>query len=350
MRCEDCLPLLEELLDGEAAGRDALVARAHLAACAPCSERYESLRREQEAYAGFLRGVEPGPWARTRLMSRIEAEPVPGSGGILSPWRRVGAAPFAWVAARRTAVATAFAVLVVALLVASASLFGGRDAARQEVAAADPTARHADERPARAVPDAVPDGARAAATRGDDVATPVVAAVTRAGAVRPASRGRRPRFEAESRPPAQAARFAEAAAFDRESASLRLTARDAGTDGLDRAAARHFEQARLLLLAFKNMPRPEAGDAEVAYEKGQSRVLAGRNALLRKEAGSARNRPVETLLERVEPLLLDIAHLPERASAAEVETVRRRIANGSVLFTLRAQSYDAVASAGARRD
>ncbi|MCA1592790.1 MAG: zf-HC2 domain-containing protein, partial [Acidobacteria bacterium] len=66
MRCEDCLPLVEEYFDREVTGQTAASVRAHLSACATCAAALDALSFEQEIYARYDRGgleVTPDLWA-----------------------------------------------------------------------------------------------------------------------------------------------------------------------------------------------------------------------------------------------------------------------------------------------
>ena len=65
MKCEDCLPLIEEYFDGEADARTAASVGAHLSKCADCAAALDALRFEHEAYARYDRGLEvtPALWA-----------------------------------------------------------------------------------------------------------------------------------------------------------------------------------------------------------------------------------------------------------------------------------------------
>jgi hypothetical protein len=69
MKCEACLGLMDELIEGELEGRLAREATAHIAMCGPCSQLYANLRYEQELYGKYLLDVEPTPalWANLRL-------------------------------------------------------------------------------------------------------------------------------------------------------------------------------------------------------------------------------------------------------------------------------------------
>src|ERR1044072_3501669 len=67
MRCEDCLPLIEDYFDGEIKGQTAKALSAHLSTCATCAAALDALSFEQEIYARYDRGgleVSPVLWAR----------------------------------------------------------------------------------------------------------------------------------------------------------------------------------------------------------------------------------------------------------------------------------------------
>jgi hypothetical protein len=93
--------------------------------------------------------------------------------------------------------------------------------------------------------------------------------------------------------------------------------------------ATHLENAQLLLRAFRN-----AEPANLAYEKRQARKLVFDNILLRREAEAKGNLPVEEALNSLEPLLLDIANLPAKASRSDVQMIRERIQKQEIIATL----------------
>jgi hypothetical protein len=93
--------------------------------------------------------------------------------------------------------------------------------------------------------------------------------------------------------------------------------------------AAHLENAQMLLRSFRN-----AESADLAYEKRQARKLVYDNILLRREAEARGNLPVEEALNSLEPLLLDIANLPAKASRGDVQTIRERIQKQEIIATL----------------
>jgi hypothetical protein len=73
---------------------------------------------------------------------------------------------------------------------------------------------------------------------------------------------------------------------------------------------------------------------DVAYEKRAASKLIYDNILLRRAAEAKGQRPVEDALNSLEPLLLDIANLPDQASRAEVQIIRDRMQRQELVATL----------------
>src|SRR5918993_3757525 len=119
MRCEDCLPLIEEYFDGEVTGQAGEHIGAHLAACTDCSAALDALSFEQEIYARYdLGGLEVTPDLWARVSAEIARTPPtsesPAAGSpFLSRARQYFAAALG-VLAVRPALASSLALLVVA--------------------------------------------------------------------------------------------------------------------------------------------------------------------------------------------------------------------------------------------
>lgn len=69
MKCEACLEMIDDLIEGELDDRQAREVNAHIAMCEPCSQLHTNFRDEQELYGKYLLDVEPTPalWANLRL-------------------------------------------------------------------------------------------------------------------------------------------------------------------------------------------------------------------------------------------------------------------------------------------
>src|SRR5215510_9890135 len=80
MKCDDCLNLLEEYLDGEAVTRDAEQISAHLVTCASCANQFEALTAEREVYARYDRELEvPRSMWQAIAARTVEARPAADS-------------------------------------------------------------------------------------------------------------------------------------------------------------------------------------------------------------------------------------------------------------------------------
>ncbi|HEX7958179.1 MAG TPA: zf-HC2 domain-containing protein, partial [Pyrinomonadaceae bacterium] len=117
MRCEDCLPLIEEYFDGEVAESAAARMGAHLAACETCAAALDALSFEQEIYARYDRGLEAGPDLWARVSAEIAREPraeIPAAPRPFLGRARERFATAFGAAAWRPALASSMAVLLIA--------------------------------------------------------------------------------------------------------------------------------------------------------------------------------------------------------------------------------------------
>jgi hypothetical protein len=99
--------------------------------------------------------------------------------------------------------------------------------------------------------------------------------------------------------------------------------------------ARHMEQAQILLRSVRNA---RAGDrpSAIADERRRSQKLLYRNIVLRREAALSGDAPVERALDSLEPLLIDIANLPDRASREDVTVIQERMRRKNIVAVLQA--------------
>ena len=103
--------------------------------------------------------------------------------------------------------------------------------------------------------------------------------------------------------------------------------------------ALHLERSELLLRAFRNLkPAEGEGDSELSYERQRAQQLVYQNMILRREADTAGDVQVATLLENLEPILLDIANLPEDAKNDEVRAIQDRVEKKNIVALLQVNS------------
>src|ERR1043165_1258795 len=103
--------------------------------------------------------------------------------------------------------------------------------------------------------------------------------------------------------------------------------------------AMHFEKSETLLVAFRNVRLNEPGSAkEVGYERKRARQLVLQNMMLRREADAAGDVQLSSLLESLEPILIDIANLPDSPNENAVRTIRQRVERKNIVPLLRVNS------------
>ena len=103
--------------------------------------------------------------------------------------------------------------------------------------------------------------------------------------------------------------------------------------------AMHFGKSETLLLAFRNVRLDEPGAAkEVGHERKRAQQLVLQNMMLRREADAAGDVQISSLLESLEPILIDIANLPNRPDDNAVRTIRQRVERKNIVPLLRVNS------------
>lgn len=106
--------------------------------------------------------------------------------------------------------------------------------------------------------------------------------------------------------------------------------------------AAHFEKAQVLLRTFRNAQFDNDVTAfDLPYEKQRANKLIYDNILLRREAEAKGYLPVEEALTSLEPLLLDIANLPDKPSQYEMQAIKERIQKQEIIATLNVVSSGA---------
>ena len=103
--------------------------------------------------------------------------------------------------------------------------------------------------------------------------------------------------------------------------------------------ALHFEKAENLLRAFRNVRLDDAdAAAEVRYERARAEQLIYQNMMLRREADAAGDVQIASLLDSLEPILLDIANLPDRPDEDTVRVIRERVERKNIVALLQINS------------
>jgi len=103
----------------------------------------------------------------------------------------------------------------------------------------------------------------------------------------------------------------------------------------DRDTASHLEQAQNLLLSIRNIKSDDDEEIDVTYEKSESRRLLNENIVLRRDAEMAGKFPAKSVLGSLEPFLIDIANLPDKAPAPDVRQIKERVQKTEIVAELR---------------
>ena len=99
--------------------------------------------------------------------------------------------------------------------------------------------------------------------------------------------------------------------------------------------ALHIEQSKILLRSIKNVQISDTDDEiDVTYDKALSRRLLNENVVLRRDAEMRAKYPTKTLLADLEPFLIDIANLPDRARPEDVRVIKERVQKTEIVAAL----------------
>lgn len=286
MKCEVCLELLEEYLDGEVAAEDREQIDSHLMTCGDCSASFATLTAEQEIFARYDREVEVPPFLWTRVAAHtVSASEIQKRGWVASLFSK-------------PSLAGAIALLLIAGLIGVVYFLTKQKAPNPTVAKTTPQTP---------TPNPVPQSVPSAA--------PIREVIT-------------PQKKQEPRVHAQVAHTP----IDQSDV---LSSDVAYLDMDDRDTAKHIEQTQNLLRSIKNVAITD-GDEEidVTYDKALSRRLLNENVVLRRDAEMRAKFPTKTLLADLEPLLIDIANLPDHARAEDVRVIKERVQKTEIVAAL----------------
>jgi hypothetical protein len=367
MRCEDCLPLIEEYFDGEVEERTGVRMRAHLSTCATCAAALDALSFEQEIYTRYDRGLEVTPALWARVSAEIARGALPESPAEDRPFLtrlRDRLATALGALNTRPALASSLALLVVGIIAGSLWLtHRPKHEVSTEVAANSPATRAAAS-PSSSVIDVEGDAA--------GLVAPDVEGVNKGGvSVAPVETNRdnprepagesRERVEPRTVAPDDVEKvMAESSAPRANNQIVFIKADDHAAPGADptifvntasmghglitndaqmldsgdEALARHVEQTQMLLRSFKNSRPEEDNTVNVAYERKLSRKLLAENATLQLDAETRGDKDTKQVLDSIEPFLLDIANLRDQPSREEVRSIKERVRKNEIIAAL----------------
>lgn len=105
----------------------------------------------------------------------------------------------------------------------------------------------------------------------------------------------------------------------------------------------HFDQSERVLVELTNMT-PDRG-ADISMERDRAEELLASNRIYRRTALDRGEESVATLLDELEPVLMQIAHAPQQVSADELRSMQRRVETKGLVFKLRILRADVVRTA-----
>src|SRR5258706_1983362 len=310
MKCDDCLNLLEEYIDGEVIEVDAKQISTHLITCAACNSEFAALTAEQEVFARYDRelNITPAMWSAIQERTAAEWQPIAQSSQFN---------PRAWLAGLFTAprfglaFSSAMAILIAAVVV----------------------------------------GVMYLRTRPRPSAPPAVAKTTSPGTLPPPPifyRPARPPFNnntagvtARYLPPRKTSSESNASMVKTSSITDQndvLFSDIAYSDIENKDTAEHIAQAQNLLRTIRSIHLAgEDDEVDVTYEKAMSRRLLDENLVLRRDAETSGKYLVKALLGDLEPFLIDIANLPDKTTQSGLRAIKDRAQKTEIVAAL--QSY-----------
>jgi hypothetical protein len=107
------------------------------------------------------------------------------------------------------------------------------------------------------------------------------------------------------------------------------------------AVGDHLDRSQMVLAELVNAAPQEAGAAratasvDISDEQQSAQDLVASNRLYRQSAAQTGQTNVESVLDELEPILLEIAHSPSSVSRAQLAELKQRIEAQGLLFKIR---------------
>ena len=101
----------------------------------------------------------------------------------------------------------------------------------------------------------------------------------------------------------------------------------------------HFDRSERVLVELTNLT-PGEGTVDIGAERAAAEELLASNRLYRRTAVSRGEETVATLLDELEPVLLQIAHAPEDMSGDQLRRIQKRVEAKGLVFKLRVVRAD----------
>ncbi|HYR29096.1 MAG TPA: hypothetical protein VEU30_11565 [Thermoanaerobaculia bacterium] len=106
----------------------------------------------------------------------------------------------------------------------------------------------------------------------------------------------------------------------------------------------HFDRSERVLVELTNLA-PNDDNFDIGAERALAEELLTSNRLYRRTALDRGEESVATLLDELEPVLMQIAHAPDDLTAAELRRIQKRVEAKGLVFKLRVVRNEAAATA-----
>ncbi len=294
---------VSSLIDGELSATETREVERHLLSCIECQQMRADFLNLRSQITSFETALQPE--VQNRALKKI----------LATRERRVPARGLQWTFGTQ---AVAFASVVIVAAILGALIYLNSNTPDQHTAVVGaPSLPSATAEPSKqAEAKASPEPSKQPAPNKGEENTPRRA---------PSTPVKRPLVR-EPKPGEQFASIPEA--------PERMRSADAQT-----MTAMHFEKSETLLRAFRNARLDEPGGAaEVSYERKRAQQLIVQNMMLRREADAAGDVQISSLLESLEPILIDIANLPTKPDKDAVRVIRERVERKNIVALLQVNS------------
>ena len=302
MKCDDCLNLLTEYIDGEVSEREAAQVSAHLTTCINCANELEVLTAEQEIYTRYDRELNISPSMWNAIEARTSADHSPAQ---KSNWRASLVGLFT-IPRFGFAFSGAMAVVIAAVVVGVMYLRMQQRPLRDETVAGN----------IKPVPGNF---------------KPIVPGTSDTGEL--------PQPPASSSPVKETVSSTKTPKHPGQSIKADdpgvLFADVAYSDLAERDTAEHIQQAENLLRSIRSLQAADDdSEIDVSYEKAMSQRLLSENVVLRRDAERAGKFPTKELLRDLEPFLIDIANLPDKTTPDKLRAIKDRAQKTEIVAAL----------------
>jgi len=310
MKCEDFLYLIDDLLEDELDERTAIRLNSHLFTCQGCNVKYELLKQEREIFKHYWFDLEPSEDLLTSFQAKLKnnnSSKAVGGGHSIFGRRLKTSNLFGLYPAMAAGILILFVVIF--------ALFKNVSYKSEPIGTKNPDI--------------------AGVNRSNPTVFPV------------------DNFPGAKNPPVKAkskSLIKTSGQNKNDAARIKTNSKPLSNDGsrvseeqVRRSRLKNFEtetskqaeKIELFLRSFRNKELAEDGETyDISYEKQQARKLLERNLRLKQNAESYGTVYSAELLNKIEPLLIEIANLESGTSLEKVPEIKERLRNQNLIVSL----------------